>query len=159
MEYRFGRFLSRARVRNGWAVAIEDGVIAPADLLLPPEDAARCEVFIDGLPAEIPVDGRRMLPHGLVFVPYAHELSIWSASFRRPMEAPEDCLIYQGSESGPLALTGARLEQSGDGFNVDASVGLRRADHGAAVVSGVDGKLVGLLVVDEDDRARVVSLP
>ena len=158
MVYRYGRFLSRDRTRSGWGVVVEGGLLAPPDLVTPPEDVATCEIFVDGLPIELPAEGRRTLRSGLVFVPVPLELAPWPSGQRRLMDTPEDCLIYQGSAAGPLALASTRLQPNGDRFDVDASVGLQPADHGAAVISGSDGKLVGILLVDEDARAQVVAV-
>ena len=82
----------------------------------------------------------------------------WPDERRRALGGPEDCLVV-GDPSAPLALAAVRVTPADGGWSVDPALPLDRSWHGACVVSRTDGRLVGLLLVDDDDTARVVSVP
>lgn len=73
-------------------------------------------------------------------------------------EEPEDCLIIADPTAPPMVVTAARLERSTSGWTIEQAVSFDESMHGAAVLSRRDGKLVGLLLV-ENGSGAIVALP
>ena len=165
LMWRQGRLLRSDKARTGWLLPTEFGVIAPADLLTPPDDA-------HGDTVELHVAGREFL------MPSEPELSeaylarseiiltghIWPTNRMRVAGEPEDCVVVGDAGEPPLPLAASRFAVNGDAsWVVDTSLALDRSWHGAAVVARDDGRIIGLLIVDDDDdeplRVALLSEP
>lgn len=151
----------RDHARRGWALVTEDGILAPRDLLVVPAEAregsVRAVVAGRALPAAVEpawigewLAGREAIP---AENPWPRE------RLRRPSE-PEDLLIVLDGGTEPLPVSAAGLRETGEGlWRVLAELPLTRAWHGAPAVSRVDGRVVGLLIVDEDGDAGIALVP
>ena len=71
---------------------------------------------------------------------------------------PEDCIVVADPTSPPLPLAASRLASVDGAWRVDPAVPVDAAWHGASVVSRGDGRLVGVLLVDEEE-IRVALVP
>lgn len=151
-----GRFYKRTRRRKGWGLLLKGGLIAPADLLDPADDAT-LEVF-----------GQRLLlttlelkPTGaLAWLPFSGppESSAWPSERVRRMDQPEDCVVLSDIVTRPIPLAATRLQPHDPYWAVDPAVSFDPTDHGAAVVARRDGAVVGVLLVDKG-IGRIVPLP
>jgi hypothetical protein len=152
-----GRWISRQRSRQGWVLQTDEGVLGPADLLRPDDEAeaAVLEVAGDVLPLTVsPVWETR----GLALLDARVSESAWPMARRRAAEAPEDCLAVADPTATPLPLAAPRLAVADGGWSVDPAVSVDGSWHGAVVVARDDGYLLGLLLV-EDGEARVALVP
>ncbi|MEZ5977326.1 MAG: hypothetical protein R3F34_03810 [Planctomycetota bacterium] len=71
-----------------------------------------------------------------------------------------DCLIFGDPAHAPLAIDAARLVV-GDGPSWNFVEGAPRGDewHGAAVVARSDGKLIGIVLADDEGTRIATDLP
>jgi hypothetical protein len=82
----------------------------------------------------------------------------WPRRFIRSADTPEDCVAVADPTAAPMPLAASRLTDEGEHWAVDPAVPFDASWHGACVVSRVDGYLLGMLLI-EDDEARVALLP
>ena len=104
-------------------------------------------------------------PSGLVVsIAYPHELPggrLVLADRIRRVEEPEDCFLVRGdSGKSTMQMIGRQSITVGDeGIWQVADRGLGRSLwHGAPVVSAVDEKMIGMLIVDKAG-AKIVPIP
>ena len=141
--------LKRSDSRSGWLLAIPSGVIGPADLLTGDSGAKSVALEVRGerLPlGTIPEQVELGVARRELFWP---ELAPWNAERVRALKPTEDCLIVSDPVVGPRAVSGARLNPTERGFEVDAALSFDEAWHGASVLARADGLLVGILLVHE----------
>ncbi len=155
-----GRWISRERSRQGWVLQTPDGVLGPADLLEPDEDADRETVVLEVAGTVLPLDADPIWAEGgLALVAADVTETRWPTQRRRsPRGEPEDCLAVGDPIAAPLPLAAARLESRDGAWVVDPAISVDDDWHGASVVARADGYLVGLLLVD-DGTAKVALLP
>ncbi|GAG37430.1 unnamed protein product, partial [marine sediment metagenome] len=82
----------------------------------------------------------------------------WPKALRRSAEAPEDCLAVADPAATPLPLTASRLTPDDQSWLIDPAVSVDETWHGACVLSRNDGRLVGMILVEEE-TARVALWP
>ena len=58
-----------------------------------------------------------------------------------------------------MPLATSRLTRDGARWRLDSAVPIDPSWHGASVIAREDGKLVGIILVNEDDEAAVALLP
>ena len=161
VAWRQGRLISRQRHRQGWVLQIDEGLLGPADLLVPDDDAEQDSSILEVAGTVVPLDGLpRWSGGGLAIIEGRLMRPVWPSGRHRRAAAPEDCLAIGDPTAPPIPLAAARLTPADDGgmWDVDPAVPLDESWHGAAVVARVDGYLVGVLLV-EDDVARIALLP
>jgi hypothetical protein len=154
-----GWWIARQRSRQGWVLQTDEGVLGPADLLRPVDEADRenavLEVAGDVLPLTVsPV----WEAGGLALLDVRVSDVSWPRARRRQAVGTEDCLAVADPTATPLPLAAARLAVADGGWSVDPAVSIDESWHGAAVVARDDGYLLGLLLV-EDGEARVALVP
>lgn len=157
-----GRFWSGDERREGWALVLTDSLLLPADLVTADEGAHEGTALLElgGISWPVPA-APRLLAGGLALVPRPAglDLSAWPAERQRVPGEPEDGLIVAEPGAAPLIASAGRFSPADGGWAVDGALPLDRRWHGAAVLARSDGRLLGLLLVDEDDQATVAPLP
>jgi len=151
---------NRDHRRRAWVLWTSKGLLGPSDVVHAPQEAgdeARLEVsgtsFVaveSQTPAAAALLADLPAPTG--------SPTPWPATdTRRPVQA-EDCLAIGDRALAPLALDATSLGDGPPPWKLDASLPIGESWHGAPVVSRADGKLIGILVVN-DDGARLAALP
>ena len=155
--WRQGFWISRAKSRQGWVLQTPVGLLGPANLLRPDEDADSETVVLEVGGAV--VRSRPGAGHnGLMLVPIHVVQPGWPAQRHRSPSAPEDCVAIGDPTATPLPLAAARLTVLDETWVIDPAVPVDDSWHGAVVVARSDGFVVGILLVD-DGQAIVVLIP
>jgi hypothetical protein len=156
-HYKQYLYLTTEGYRRGWGLPVEGGVLAPEDLLRAPPDALE-----EGL--SLRVDGQQTKPvgvqpfaTGLALLPLEHRQSAWQTVPTSRLQRAEDLLIIADPERPMRYVAADRLVSERGGWRIAAEVPFDANWHGASVVSDQDGRLVGLLLVD-DSGARIAEL-
>ncbi len=155
--WRQGFWISRAKSRQGWVLQTPVGLLGPADLLHPDEDADSETVVLEVGGAVVqskPGAGH----NGLALVPIYVIQPGWPAQRHRSPSAPEDCVAIADPTATPLPLAAARLTALDETWAIDPAVSVDESWHGAVVVARSDGFVVGILLVD-DGQAIVALIP
>jgi len=153
-------WLTRDGFRQGWAVPLPAGVLGPADVLLPPENAlpGSFRLTLAEQPLD-PIPTGRQYGTDLAVLFYAHEAAVDIPM--RVAAQPENVLIVAGDEA-PVRFIGAeRIRVEDERWLVDSAVSFDARWHGAAVVAERDGALLGLLLTGGDEAviARLGEWP
>ncbi|MCH8314348.1 MAG: MCE family protein [Planctomycetes bacterium] len=157
--WREGRWITRAKSRQGWVLQTDDGLLGPADLLGPNGDADRETVVLEVAGTVVELESEPSWQHGGLALLAEHVTpTSWPAQRRRSPSEVEDCLAVGDPTATPLPLAAARLTAQIGSWAVDPAVPVDESWHGAVVVARSDGFVVGLLLVD-DDEARVALIP
>lgn len=161
-----GRIISREKSVQGWLLQTDQGLLGPADLLTPSEKAQQNTVVLEvaGQVAPLthaPTWQKHGLAMGEVNVPTA---PIWpTARMRLPTDV-EECVAIADSSATPLPIAAARLTpiigQSGslEGFRIDPAITIDPTWHGACVIARSDGKLIGMIVFNDDDEPHIAAV-
>ncbi len=157
--------LNSEQTLRGWVLQTGFGLLGPADLLLPTgESEGESPVIeINGRPLSTALQHRPIV-NGLVLVDIEVTAKRWPASRCRAPDTPrvpdmpEDCLAVADPAAPSLPLAASRLTPEDGTWLVDNAIAIDPGWHGAVVVSRSDGKVIGVLLVDEDDT-RVALLP
>lgn len=151
---------NRDHRRSAWVLWTTRGLVGPTDVVHAPKEAgdeARLEVSgVSFVAVEAQAPASTSLLVGLTAPPGSP--TPWPAADTRMPERPEDCLAIGDRALAPLALDAAALGEGPPPWNLDASLPIDESWHGAPVVSRADGKLIGVLVID-DDGAHLAPLP
>lgn len=166
-EKRFG--FRRDKQRSGWILPLSDGrILGPTDLLMSEKKAIEGTTKLEAAGETIDLSPVRVKGFGgLSFLSKKLGSGDLDADF--PVQRlghsdkPVDCLIVTSGSESVLSVTASRFrtekidsgngEAAGDAaanrWTVDPAVPLTADFHGATVVSRTDGKVVGVLLVDE----------
>ena len=153
-------YLSRTAEKQGWGLPLENAVLAPADLLLPPDSA-----LADSLSLRVanqPVVAAAQIVDDVGEVLALQDLAsplpkAWPLSQLRRASQAEDVLVI-GNPDDPARFVGAeRQDWQSEQWLLRPALPFDAGWHGAAVVAEADGKLLGLLLVD-DEQYRVISV-
>lgn len=157
LSYKAG-LLSRTRKHDGWTLWTERGLVGPAIVLNVPEDGAES--------ASLEVSGSVFTPNvsdvedGLAMIadigPVYSAGRPWATAQCRNLEVPEDCLIFGDPNVTAIAVDASAID--GETWEILETVPLSDEWQGAAVISRVDGALVGLALVG-NSGARIAPLP
>ena len=159
VAWKQGLLIARQHWREGWVLQTDEGLLGPADLLVPGPRAERETSILEVAGTVIPLDASpRWSSGGLAVFEWDLMTPVWPAGRRRQGESPEDCLAVGDPTAAPMPLAAARLVPVEGAWAVDPAVSVDASWHGAAVVARIDGYLVGILLV-EDGTARVALLP
>ena len=149
--------LSRERERRGWALVLPGGLLGPADLLGPAApDAEDSRLWYTD--RALPLDAHQPLSPGLWWLPLSHAWPGWPAQAVRAMEEAEDILLMAHPEEPPRFVADFRLRRDDAGWRLDPALDLPPRWHGAAAVAVRDGRLVGILAI-QDNENRVLPVP
>ncbi|MCA9291470.1 MAG: MCE family protein, partial [Phycisphaerales bacterium] len=154
LDWTEGRIFRDDESRTGWVLQLDDGLLGPADLLRVPDAARSNSTALEVSGERLAVGAAPDWTDGVLSRIRARlDEKPWPrARIRRP-EAPEDCLVIADPAAEPLPVAAARLTVVDEQWQIDAAVSFDPTWHGAAVLSRVDGRLVGLLLVPRDDKA------
>lgn len=165
LGWRQGMVFRGNRSRQGWVLQTAEGLLGPADLLTMDrkarDDSTTLEVAGVVHRLGSAADQTQATVRGLLAVlPVNVSQRQWPAERMRKAEHAEDALIVGDPGSAPLPLAASRMTaESANVWLVDKTVSLESSWHGAAVLSRTDGQLIGILVIDDDEVARIVSIP
>lgn len=160
-EKKFG--FSRPRQREGWVLCVgDDRVLGPVDLLTVPPQAVDQKGILEVNGRELPLQSNSAQSHGdvaIVSVPkdLVESPARWPADRLRTGTVPEDGVVTPGWQEPSMILAAVHLQNSDKAWTVSPQVPIPADLHGAAVISSVDGKLIGLVFV-EKGQARVALL-
>ena len=159
LSWRADGILERQKSRQGWLLATDEGLLAPADLFFPDESVVEGSVVLEVAGQKIAMEPpsrtqRGHLARVEVPLPVADP---WPCARLRSSAEREDCLVVADA-SRPMALAASRLTPTPDGWLVDGALALDEQWHGAAVVARVDGNLIGVLLFEKGE-ARIERLP
>ncbi len=142
----------REQEREGWVLALENGLLGPADVLQPAGDVERGTAVLELVDQRFEIAGPPAWEHhGLALRELDPPVTPWpSAAVRRP-SAPEDCLVVADPALAPLAIGADRLTADGELWRVDGSLAIDADWHGAAVLARADGRLIGIALCDDDE--------
>ncbi|MCK4871466.1 MAG: MCE family protein [Phycisphaerales bacterium] len=147
------------RTRHGWVLQTEKGLLGPADLLKPGEKAKEGSVGLEvaGQIVALASDPTWEL-HGLALLQANVTSRVWHAHRCRVATEVEDCLAVADPTAPPLPLAAARLTIADDAWEIDPALPIDESWHGACVLARGDGRLVGIILVD-DQGTHVALLP
>lgn len=153
---------SRGHERSGWVVLLDNQrIIGPADILLPTERPIGDIVLeVAGLLQKL--DPKQVERTGLIAmakldIAPPDDIPTWPAGDIRVQAEPEDVFVIGNPQSAPHPLAASSIT-SHEGAWVPEASGLNPTWHGAPVVSGVDARLVGMLVFNRG-KPLIVTLP
>lgn len=164
LAWRQGLIFRGTRSRQGWIVPVENGTLAPADLLVPSDKAKEDTVDLEiaGSMVALPDPSDLIWQHdGLALAALAlpeGAIGRWPSYRSRRPSAPEDLAVIGDPNAAPFPLAADRLREGDQGWLVDEAVSFDDDWHGAAVLARTDGKLVGILLA-RDDAPRIVWIP
>jgi len=155
-----GRWIKGQRSHQGWVLQTQQGLLGPADLLKPGEKADKDTVVLEVAGTIVPLGGPPLWERNGLALLKANVSSVqWPADRIRKPTQPEESLAIADSAANPLPLASSRLSAKDGQWVVDPAVSIDSSWHGACVVSRADGRLLGILLVDDDKGARVALLP
>ncbi len=138
--------------RQGWVLQTDAGLLGPADLLKPDEDAEEETATLEVGGMVMPLEQNPSWEgSGLARLEVEITSLSWSARRMRVLAEPEDCIILADRAAAALPLAATRLTPGEGGWLVDAALSVDESWHGACVLSRADGYLVGILLVGEDE--------
>ncbi len=151
--------LNSKKTRRGWVLQTDFGLLGPADLLLPDgESEGESPVIeINGQPLPSALQIRPMV-NGLALVDADVSAKHWPALRCRVPNMPEDCLAVADPAAPSLPLSASRLTPEDESWIVDNAIAIDPGWHGAVVVSRSDGKVIGIVLVDDADT-RIALVP
>lgn len=147
------------RQRSGWALVTEHGLIAPADLLTIPPDAkdGGAEISLGAQTDRLDLSKSHRYTDNLFFLPGDFAANALPGERIRSLETPEDSLIFAAADAAARALGAERFVKAGEHWQIETALTFTRAWHGAAVVSQLDNKVTGLLLVDNDNNLAIIA--
>jgi paraquat-inducible protein B len=147
------------RSRQGWVLQTAEGLLGPADLLIPGEKAERETATLEVAGQVITLEQAPAWErNGLACLNLMLGESVWPEDRMRAAGEPEDCIAVADPKIAPIPLAAPRLTAGEGCWLVDPAVSVDESWHGACVLSRADGVLVGILLV-EDEHVSVALLP
>jgi len=160
LTWRQGLVFKGTRSHSGWLLMTEHGLVGPADLLRPPDKADDGTTSLEVSGQRLPVRGAPpWSDNGIARLDAAIETSPWPIARMRRARKPEDCIAIGDAGAAPMPLATSRLSRDGARWRLDSAVPIGPSWHGASVIAREDGKLVGIILVNDDDEAEVALLP
>ena len=149
------KWLRRESQASAWLLPTSAGLWGPKELLAPEQEEA--QLAIDGTTIALTA-GNAQVFGKLARLDYAATERSLPADRQRSMNEPEECVVFLGPGASPIKLDPGKLSAKGKRWMVDPAVPFSSDLHqGAVVVASSDGKVVGLLIVD-DGEAYVAPL-
>ncbi len=169
LGWKQGRIFSSEKSRHGWVLQTDDGLLGPADLLKPGESAQDQTAVLEVAGEVVPLERAPKWEANNLAMLDAHLVSlaggpVWRVARIREMTGAEECVAITDSIANPLPIAAARLTAidneggSSVGWNIDSAVAIDESWHGACVVARSDGKLVGILLINNEGEARVATV-
>jgi hypothetical protein len=133
--------------QSGWVLPVADGLVGPAELLTVPSRATSgAELILSSQTVSLPQE-TKPAGEGLAFLPLEKGATIGPAARFRHASAPEDVFLVTDGETR-LFIAAARLTSAERHWLVDPALPIEPSWQGAAAVSGKDGAVLGVLLVD-----------
>jgi hypothetical protein len=142
------------KFREGWTLPVGGRLIGPTDLLSAPHGTKQGELEISGKKVTVAEHGEGK-QKGLMEIRNPLPSTEPVSSFRE-MKVPEELLLVADPTGSHQSLSAARIKRTAEGWELDRSVPLTPALHGACAVAAEDGKVVGILIVEEKQPGRIV---
>lgn len=159
VDWKEGRWIKSERSRRGWLLQTESGLLGPRDLLQVADEVDRESVVLEVAGRTIPLTSQPVWTDGrLALLDVEVTKSRWPSALSRAAGQPEDSLAIGDPAATPLPLSAVRLTPDGPSWLIDPAVSVDETWHGASVLARDDGRLIGLLLIEED-VARVALLP
>jgi len=159
-----GRLMTSTKRRRGWTLMTTEGLLGPLDLFR--EEDARDGSMMLELSGETidPTTELSWSNDWIGLLPVALEkdkVRVWPGQRLRAMDAPVDVVIVADPRADERLVAAARMAREEDEAHwvVDESISFEPSWHGAIVVSQKDGFVVGVLIVRQDEAARIVTWP
>jgi hypothetical protein len=160
MAWLEGRFWTSEEMRQGWVLQTEHGLLGPTELFVPAKKAQRESVVLEVAGVTLSLERAPSVNSGgLALLEAQVDGPVWPVARIRRATEPEECIAVADATDAPLPLSTARLTAREHGWLIDAAVSLNATWHGAAVIARSDGRLIGMLLINDDDEARVVPIP
>lgn len=158
---RVGNFLTTTKSRSGWGLYTETGLLAPRDLLQAADKARDETIFLEAAGQRIPLaEASKNVGDALGLLPIQIEQSAWPTTLLRHPNEPEDALVISDASTASMPLAASRFSPSGaDIWKIDEAVSIDESWHGSAIVARADGRVIGILLADDDDNLRVALIP
>ncbi|UCD73840.1 MAG: MCE family protein [Phycisphaerales bacterium] len=161
ITWKQGLIFKGAKSRQGWVLPVERGLLGPADLMVPGEKAEEETVVLEVAGRVVSLDREPVWSDpglALLEATLPTDCRRWSSRRIRAATEPEDCIAVADPASDPLPLAAARLTAHEDGWLIDQAVPIDETFHGAAVLARTDGRLLGMVLVNDDDDEVIVAL-
>lgn len=166
---RIGGLLTSTKSRSGWLLPIEheqgngNMLLGPLDMLRPAPDDNEHDVVLEiaGTQAML-LDQVIWNDANLATISADIDNVRWTTRRRlRHPQQPEECIVVTTGSDPPLPLAADRFSPAGQNlWEVDRGVPADRQHHGAAVVSRADGRIIGFVLVEDDDEPmRIAIIP
>ena len=142
--------------RRGWGLPLAEGLLAPTDLLQPPPEALPQSAALSAGDRELSPGPLRPLTPDLALLPMGHQWPAWTQGPGASLERAEDLLIIADPERPRRFVAAEHLRRDAGAWQI-IDLPFDVGWHGASVVSDRDGRLLGLLLVDEES-VRIAQL-
>ena len=152
-------FIDRDREQNAWVLSVDGCLIGPTTLLVPTEleDDEHIRLAIEGQSIEL--GSVRWSNPDLTMIELSKPLGIpWPTDWIRVPSTFEDLLVVADPASTPLALSRDRFRLKDSAWLLDKDLDLDPAWHGAFAFSRSDGRLIGVLLIQED-QVKIAPIP
>ncbi|MCG8448968.1 MAG: MlaD family protein [Pirellulales bacterium] len=145
---------------RAWLLPLTEGrLLGPANMLTGEEEESDL-LEITGQQFALPLEGLVTTEHLAIAKWRAAKgqgVVTWPKDRLRIADEREEVVVTCGSEVMTMPLPAQRLTVVEEGWEVDASIPLDDAWHGACVLSARDGAVIGMLV-RKDDRSLIALL-
>jgi len=160
MAWKEGRWIKSERFRRGWVLQTDEGLLGPVDVLTVEQDAEQDSVVLEVAGQSIPLaSAPKWSAHGLCVLDVQVVGGRWPQRLRRAVTEPEDCLAVGDPGATPLPLAASRLTPEEHRWRIDPAIAVDESWHGACVLARGDGRLVGIILVDEDTAVVALLSP
>jgi hypothetical protein len=156
-----GRLWDDEEDREGWVLPVAGALLGPSELFAAPEGAHEGSVTLEVAGESLSLEGApaEVAPGLSLFPALPASVEPWPRERQRVPEGPEDCVLLADPGGSPRALAPGRFTVEDDGWHLDRGIPSDPRWHGAPVLARKDGRLIGVVLLDDDDGARVVPLP
>ena len=144
--------IKRDQEKLGWVLPLADNrLIGPTDLLTPTADAVEKQATLEVAGRKLTITADTTRSHGAL-AEIAVDKSFptaWPIDRLRAPTAIEECLIVGATQEDRIPLPAARLEAEEGNWKIDPSLPIDPDWHGASVLAVSDGKLIGVLTINQ----------
>ena len=144
--------------RRGWLLPVEGGLLGPADLLQPPEEAVDNNTRLRLGERVLQMGSLLPVVAGVALLPAEGDWPRWPEDRIRSINTPQDLLIIADPETPARFVEAAHIEVNNGRWRLSSAVPFDPAWHGAAVLSASDESLIGVLLIDSGDT-HIARLP
>lgn len=154
-----GGWLRSDRSFSGWGLQTDRGLLGPADLLDRKGDDETGSYVLEVAGQPVPLQAAPAWSEGGLAQRDVHVAdSVWPSDRLRVPSDPEDCIAVADPNGAPLPLAASRLTLEDGAWMIDSGIAMDVAWHGACVLSRQDGRIVGLVLVDNGGpRVALIS--